>query len=122
MDQAADVQFERRLLRQTETEKVFVFNPNYDPTKVNEIFETTKGKIIQSSNFEVTNVVRRDAMEAEEFKTESEEIQKFSFYKVALDTQSSQNPSRRWRRKTFHEIRGDLGHQKVSSKVTELFD
>jgi len=101
LDQAADVQFERRLLRQTETEKVFVFNPNYDPMKVNEIFETTK--------------VRRDAiaMEAEEFKSESEEIQKFSFYKVALDTQSSQNPSRRWRRKTFQEIRKDLGHEKI---------
>ena len=59
--------------------------------------------------------MRRDAiaMEAEEFKSESEEIQKFSFYKVALDTQSSQNPSRRWRRKTFQEIRKDLGHEKV---------
>ena len=59
--------------------------------------------------------VRRDTdiMEPEQFNTDNDELAAFSFYKVALDTQSSQNPNRRWRRKTFSQIRGEMGHEKI---------
>jgi len=103
LDQGADVAFERALMRQSDIERIYVFNPNYDPLKIKSEFVQVKSKVRRDT----------DTMEPEQFNTDSDELAAFSFYKVALDTQSSQNPSRRWRRKTFSQIRGEMGHEKI---------
>ena len=45
LDQGADVAFERNLLKNTDLDKIFVFNPNYDPSKIKTEFTNQKGQL-----------------------------------------------------------------------------
>ena len=69
--------------------QIFIFNPNYSAEKV-----------LQN---------QKSAENDENDPTDA-----FNFFKIALDTQSSQKTNRKWRRKTLQEIKVDQNHSRVS--------
>ena len=89
LDQNANVSFEKKLSTYSNMNQIFIFNPNYSAEKV-----------LQN---------QKSAENDENDPTDA-----FNFFKIALDTQSSQKTNRKWRRKTLQEIKVDQNHSRVS--------
>ena len=95
LDQNANVSFEKKLSSYSNMNQIFIFNPNYSAEKV-----------LQN---------QKSAENDENDPTDA-----FNFFKIALDTQSSQKTNRKWRRKTLQEIKVDQNHSRVSLGMTSL--
>ena len=92
LDQNANVSFEKKLSSYSNMNQIFIFNPNYSAEKV-----------LQN---------QKSAQNDENDPTDA-----FNFFKIALDTQSSQKTNRKWRRKTLQEIKVEQNHSRVSKKT-----
>lgn len=94
LDQNADVSFEKKLSSYSNMNQIFIFNPNYSAEKVFQNQQSAAMKNLQND--------------------ENDSSDAFNFFKIALDTQSSQKINRKWRRKTLQEIKVDQNHTSLN--------